>query len=167
VAVLSYALSNPATNAVSVNLAPSFNQRAVSSGTALPPGSSLEFNDVLYRFGKAGAANAVSAAGQSIHLPAGQFSTLQWLGAAVDGHQTSQTFTVTYTDGTKSTFTQSVSDRTNPQSYAGELQAAKLPQRGGSAYLYHYTFHLNPKPVQSIQLPDNAHVQIMAMTLVQ
>jgi hypothetical protein len=169
VAVLSYALSNPATNAVSVNLAPSFNQRVISSGsgTALSPGSSLEFNDVLYRFGEASAANAVSAAGQSIHLPAGQFSTLQWLGAAVDGHQTSQTFTVTYTDGTKSTFTQSVSDRTNPQSYAGELQAAKLPQRGGSAYLYHYTFHLNPKPVQSIQLPDNAHVQIMAMTLVQ
>lgn len=177
VAVLSYALSNPATNAVSVDLAPSFNRSIISNdrgalasaGTysAPLPGSSLEFNDVLYRFGKANAANAVGAAGQTIALPAGQFSTLQWLGAAVSGNQTSQTFTVTYTDGTQSTFAQSISDRSNPQSYAGELQAARLPQRDGNAYLYHYTFHLNPKPVQSIQLPDNTHVQIMAMTLVQ
>ena len=174
VAVLSYALSNPAATAVPVSLAPSFNQGAIRNANAGDayaaqwPGSSLEFNDVLYRFGNGSSANAVRAAGQTISLPTGQFSTLQWLGAAVGGNQTSQTFIVTYTDGTTSTFTQSLSDRSNPQSYAGELQAAKLPQRDRrNAYLYHYTFHLNPKPVQSIQLPSNNAVQIMAMTLVQ
>lgn len=174
VVVLSYALSNPAATAVPVSLASSFNQGAIRNANAGDAyaaqwlGSSLEFNDVLYRFGNAGSANAVRAAGQTISLPTGQFSTLQWLGAAVGGNQTSQTFIVTYTDGTTSTFTQSLSDRSNPQSYAGELQAAKLPQRDRrNAYLYHYTFHLNPKPVQSIQLPSNNAVQIMAMTLVQ
>ena len=174
VVVLSYALSNPAATAVPVSLASSFNQGAIRNANAGDAyaarwlGSSLEFNDVLYRFGNASSANAVRAAGQTISLPTGQFSTLQWLGAAVGGNQTSQTFIVTYTDGTTSTFTQSLSDRSNPQSYAGELQAAKLPQRDRrNAYLYHYTFHLNPKPVQSIQLPSNNAVQIMAMTLVQ
>lgn len=193
VAVLSYALSNPTASATQVSLASSFNKSAISNdgttfaaaggadgkGDAYPAqllGSSLEFNDVLYRFGKANAANAVSASGQTIALPSGQFSGLQLLAASVNGHQTSQPFTVTYTDGTKSTFTQSLSDWLNPQSYAGELQAAKLPYRdthsGGrssnTSYLYNYKFNLNhTKTVKSIQLPNNANVQIMAMTLVQ
>lgn len=193
VAVLSYALSNPAANAVPVSLASAFNRAGIyNDGATFPStggvdhvgdaysapllGSSLEFNDVLYRFGNANAANDISAAGQVITLPSGQFSGLQLLASAMNGSQTAQTFTVTYTDGTQSTFTQSISDWFNPQSYAGELQAAKLPYRDTSSggrdsrtfYLYNYKFNLNnAKTVQSIQLPNNANVQIMAMTLVQ
>ena len=136
----------------------------------------LEHTRVITLGRNANAANDVSASGQAITLPSGQFSGLQWLAAAMNGSQTSQTFTVTYTDGTQSTFTQSISDWFTPQSYAGELQAAKLPYRdtyaGGrdsrTFYLYNYKFNLNnAKTVQSIRLPNNANVQIMAMTLVQ
>ncbi|WP_233840488.1 hypothetical protein [Dyella sp. 2HG41-7] len=193
VVVVSYALSNPSINATPVSLASAFNKTGIyndgatfsSTGgvdnvgdaySAQLFGSSLEFNDVLYRFGAANAANDVSATGQTITLPAGQFSSLQLLAAAVNGSQTSQTFKVTYTDGTSSTFTQSISDWFTPQSYAGELQAAKLPYRdtysGGrdsrTFYLYNYKLSLNnAKTVQSITLPNNANVQIAAMTLVQ
>lgn len=193
VAVLSYALSNPTINAAPVSLASTFNRAAIyndgatfsSTGgvdnvgdaySAQLLGSSLEFNDVLYRFGSANAANDVSASGQTITLPSGRFSSLHLLASAMNGNQTSQTFTVTYTDNTQSTFTQSISDWFTPQSYAGELQAAKLPYRdtytGGrdsrTFYLYGYTFNLNnAKTVQSIKLPNNANVQVMAMTLAQ
>lgn len=193
VIVVSYALGNPIINATTVSLSSAFNRAAIyNDGTSFSStggvdgvgdaysaqllGTSLEFNDVLYRFGSANAANDISAAGQTVTLPAGQFSGLQLLASAVNGSQTSQTFTVTYTDGTKSTFTQSISDWFTPQSYAGELQAAKLPYRDTSSggrdsrtfYLYNYKFSLtNTKTVQSIQLPNNSNVQVMAMTLVQ
>lgn len=193
VVVVSYALSNPTLSATPVSLASAFNKTGIyNDGSTFSStggvdnvgdayssqllGSSLEFNDVLYRFGAANAANDVSAAGQTISLPSGQYSSLQLLAAAVNGSQTSQTFTVTYTDGTKSTITQSISDWFSPQSYAGELQAATLPYRDTSSggrdsrtfYLYNYKLSLNnAKTVQSIQLPNNANVQIMAMTLVQ
>ncbi|RDS79232.1 hypothetical protein DWU98_18955 [Dyella monticola] len=193
VAVLSYALSNPTINAVPVSLTSAFNRTGIyTDGTTFSStggvdgvgdaysaqllGSSLEYNDVLYHFGSANAANDVSASGQTITLSSGEFSGLQLLAASVNGNQTSQTFTVTYTDGTQSTFTQSISDWFTPQSYAGELQAAVLPYRDTSSggrdsrtfYLYNYKFNLNnAKTVQSIKLPNNASVQIMAMTLVQ
>lgn len=193
VAVLSYALGNPTVNPVAVSLAASFNRIGIyndgssfSSGGGLDGvgdaysaqllGSSLEFNGVLYRLGAANYANDVSAAGQTMALPAGRFSSLNLLAAAVNGSQTSQVFTVTYTDGTQSSFTQSISDWFNPQSYAGELQAVKLPYRdtysGGrdsrSFYLYSYKFNLNnSKTVQSIRLPNDANVQVLATTLVQ
>jgi hypothetical protein len=193
VAVLSYALSNPGSDATSVSLASAFNRSgiyndgatfAASGGvdgvgdaySAQLLGSSLEYNDVLYRFGSANAANDISAAGQTITLPAGQYAGLQVLAASTNGNQTAQTFTVTYTDGTTSTFTQSISDWFTPQSYAGELQAAVLPYRDTSSgardsrtfYLYNYKFNLNSaKTVQSIKLPNNASVQVMAMSLVQ
>ena len=193
VVVVSYALSNPVVTATPVSLASAFNKVGIyNDGSTFSStggvdnvgdaystqllGSELEFNDVLYDFGSANANNDVSATGQTITLPAGQFSGLELLAAAVNGSQTSQTFTVTYTDGTKSTFSQSISDWFTPQSYAGELQAAKLPYRdtytGGrdsrTFYLYNYKFSLNnTKTVQSITLPNNSNVQVMAMTVVQ
>ena len=192
VAVLAYALSNPTLDAVPVSLAASFNKIGIyddgasfaSTGgldgvgdaySAQLLGSSLEYNGVLYDLGHANAANDVSASGQAIGLPSGQFSSLQMLAAAVNGSQAAQTFTVTYADGTQSTFTQSISDWFSSQSYAGELQALRLPYRdtytGGrdsrTFYLYSYTFHLNSaKAVKSIQLPNNTNVQVLAMTLV-
>ncbi len=68
---------------------------------------------------------------------------------------------VTYTDGTTSTFTQSLSDWFTPQSYAGETVASSMAYRLTSTgatdnrtfNLYAYTFALNSaKTVQSITL---------------
>ncbi|GAB3459360.1 hypothetical protein GCM10027321_16840 [Massilia terrae] len=138
-------------------------------------GSSTTFNGVTYNYGAANAKNDVSAAGQTIQLPAGQYSSLRMMATAVQGNQTSQLFKVTYTDGTSTTFTQSVSDWFTPQSYANELDAVPMSYRdtntGGrdsrTFHLYNYTFALNnAKTVQSVVLPNNANVEVLAMTVV-
>ena len=66
-----------------------------------------------------GTADAVSST--TIPLPAGNYATLNLLGAAAHGSQTNQRFVVTYTDGTTTTITQSLSDWWGPpQNYTGE-----------------------------------------------
>ena len=138
-------------------------------------GSSTTFDNVTFNYGAANANNDVGALGQTITLPAGQFSSLQMMGTAVNGNQTSQSFNVTYADGTSTTFMQSLSDWFSAQNYAGELTAVPMSYRdtnsGGqdsrTFNLYNYHFALNnTKAVQSIKLPDNSNVEILAMTLV-
>jgi subtilase family serine protease len=120
--------------------------------------------------------NAISAEGQTIPLPSGNFSSLQMLGTGVNGNQTAQPFTVTYTDGSTTTVTQSLSDWQNPQNYPGELEALNMAYvddlyTGGrvpaATYLYGYSFPLDEtKTVASVTLPSNANVEVFAMTLV-
>lgn len=138
-------------------------------------GSSTALNGVTYAYGAANGNNAVSAAGQTLQLPAGQFKSLRMMATAVGGNQASQAFKVTYTDGTSTTFTQSMSDWFTPQSYAGELDAVPMSYRdtnnGGrdsrTFHLYNYSFALNSaKTVQSVVFPNNANVEVLAMTLV-
>jgi hypothetical protein len=130
-------------------------------------------NGSLFTLGAPGT-NAVQAAGQTIALPAGQFSTLTFLGTGVNGPQLGQTFTVNYTDGSSDTFTQDMSDWQNPQGSAGESVAASLAYLdaadGSSWYvpnqLYQYSFTLNnQKTVSSITLPSNGNVLLLAMNL--
>ena len=94
------------------------------------------------------------------------------LATAVNGNQPHQTFVVTYTDGTTSSFTQSVSDWFTPQNYAGESKALKMAYRiapsgatsAGPVYLYGYSFALNSaKTVQSLTLPNNRNVVVLAV----
>jgi hypothetical protein len=145
-----------------------------SSLSASLLGASLIWNGTLFTLGAAGGNNVVSAAGQTIALPAGRFSTLTFLGTAVDGNQPSQTFVVTYVDGTTDTFTQGVSDWFTPRNYAGESDAVDLAYRDLSNgtkdnrtfHVYGYRFALNPaKTVKSIRLPNNGKVKILAVTL--
>jgi len=51
------------------------------------------------------------------------------LATGVNGAQLSQTFKVTYSDGTSATFTQSLSDWFTPGKYAGEVTALSMPYR--------------------------------------
>ena len=113
-------------------------------------------------------ADAVS--GGTIALPAGNDSTLNLLATAVNGNQPNQTFIVNYTDGTSSSFTQSVSDWFTPANYSGESQALKMAYRiapsgatsTGPVYLYGYSFALNStKTVKSITLPNNRHIVVL------
>lgn len=64
--------------------------------------------------------NVLKCAGETVSLSSGQFSTLKMLATGVNGAQTSQTFTVTYTDNSTSTFTQSLSDWHTSSGYSGE-----------------------------------------------
>ena len=156
-----------------------------NSGTAVPNGgldgggyayseallgASVTWNGNTYSLLGADIADAVS--NKTIALPVGNYSTISLLGTAVNGNQANQTFIVNYTDGTSSTFTQSLSDWATPQSYSGESQALQMAYRiapNGSLnnytfYLYGYTFALNPaKTVATIALPANKHVVILAI----
>ena len=101
--------------------------------------------------------------------------TLELLATGVNGSQPNQTFTVTYTDGTTATFTQSISDWAIPQGYAGESTALTTSYRDTSSgtkqaepfNVYEYTFALNPtKTVRSLTLPEDANVEVLAATLI-
>jgi hypothetical protein len=112
--------------------------------------------------------------GGPIPLPAGQFTTLQLLATGVQGDQTSQTITVTYTDNTTSTFTQNFSDWFTPKNHTGEVEGVAMSYRDISDgtqddrpfNLYGYSFNLNSaKTVKSFTLPNNRDVVVMATTL--
>jgi len=137
-------------------------------------GTSVTYNGSTFTFGAPGAADAVSST--TIPLPVGYYSTLNLLGSAVDGSQANQTLTVTYTDGTTSTFTQSFSDwwwdnsKVNP----GETVVLQMPynvtstgaENSGQVSLYGYTFALNSaKAVKSLTLPNNRDVSILGIAL--
>jgi hypothetical protein len=132
-------------------------------------GSSVTSSGITFTLGAAGAADALSNA--TLTLPAGAYTTLNLLGAGVNGNEPNQTFTVTYTDGTTSTFTQSLSDWFTPQNYSGESRALTmaytlLPNgttRPGPYYLYSYAFALNSaKTVKTLTLPANRNVVVLA-----
>jgi hypothetical protein len=177
-------------SAAQVSLSPAFNITGIStdgktftggldgvgyaySETLL--GATQTFDNTLFNIGPANAPDAVSANGSAIGLPAGQFSTLLMLATGVNGSQTAQNFTVTYSDGTSAAFTQSLSDWFKPQNFAGESEAVTMSRRNsnlglpnnGPFYLYGYSFSLNnSKTVSSITLPANNNVKVFALTLV-
>lgn len=133
------------------------------------------FNGVLLDFGAANQLDAVGCSGQSVTLPAGQFSSLMLMATGVNGNQSSETITVTYTDGTTSKFTQNFSDWFTPQKYAGELEGVAMAYRNfdngtkdqRTFNLYAYRFALNStKTVESLTLPNDASVAVLAATLV-
>lgn len=128
--------------------------------------------------------DAISAAAQTITLPSGQFTTLQLLATGIDGPVLAQAFTVTYTDGTTSQFTQNFSDwcscsssTPGPGQQPNEAFSVVMPYRDAANgtednrvfNLYAYTFVLNrSKTVQSLTLPAKASsgaVILMAATL--
>ncbi len=135
-------------------------------------GTSVVFQGLSFNLGPANAPDAVANA--TIPLPTGQYHTLGLLATAVNGNQPSQTFTVTYTDGTTSLFTQGLSDWFTPQSYAGESVAVTMAYRDKSNgtedsrtfNLYGYSFTLNStKTVSSITLPKNQNAVVLSMIL--
>jgi hypothetical protein len=193
VVVLAFALSMGSSNlGTPVNLSSSFDRIGIyTDGTTFPAtggidgvgdayssnllGTSLTWNGATFNFGPPNLSNDVSAGDQTITLPAGSFSSLQMLAIAINGNQTAQTFTVTYSDGTTSSFSQSLSDWFSPQNYTGESKAATMSYRDTSSggtdsrtfYLYGYPFLLNKaKTVASVTLPSNSSVQVLAITLV-
>jgi hypothetical protein len=187
VRILAIAL-RPATTAVDITLAsPNVDAAIANRGTAVPGGglgggyaydssllgSTLTWSGVTFELGAPEVADAITSSTVTI-AAANTHSTLYLLGAAVYGNQTAQAFVVTYTDGTTTTFTQSMSDWGSPQSYAGEsiaLGMADRVQPNGTIdphtyHLYGYSFALNAaKTVQSLKLPANGNVKVLAIAL--
>ncbi len=135
-------------------------------------GSSLTFQSTTFNLGPPNAPNVVSRG--TVPLPPGQYATLSILATGVVGNQTSQTFTVTYSDGTTSPFVRNLSDWKTSQNYAGESVALVMPYRNASNgakdnrtfNVYAYSLALNAaKTVSSITLPNNNNVVVLAMVL--
>ena len=138
-------------------------------------GTSVSAGGNTFTIGAAGSNNVVTAAGQTIVLPSGNYASLKFLATAINGNQANQTFTVTYTDGTTKTFTQSISDWFTPQNYAGESKAVTMSYRdlyngtkdSRTFYVYLYSFALDStKTIKSITLPNQGNVKILAIDLV-
>ena len=173
---------------VAVNLAGAFNvygifndATTITNGGLDTTGSAYSANllgqsvtglGVSFNLGIPGAPNAVANA--SISLPAGNFTSLKFLATGLNGNQANQAFVVAYTDGTSTSFTQSVSDWFTPQAYSGETRVSTMAYRlvdtgildNRTFYLYGYTLALNSaKTVRSITLPNNRNVTVLAITL--
>jgi hypothetical protein len=187
-AVLKLTVVAPSAGTASVNLSPYYNVSGSAvdylpftgggldaggrSYSGLLLGASQSVGGTVFSLGPMGVSDAVS--GQTVKLPAGQFTTLKLLATGANGNQPGQVFTVTYTDGTTASFTQSLSDWCTPQSYSGESKAVPMTYRDNSTgtidsrtlYLYGYSFSLNSaKTVSTITLPQNRNVVVLAITL--
>jgi len=136
--------------------------------------TSRVFSGTLLDFGPANELDAVGCSGQSVALTQSKYSSLVLFATGIEGNQKSQTFTVKYTDGTSSTFTQSLSDWFTPQKYVGESEGVAMAYRNfdngtkdnRTFNLYEYRFALtNTKTVQSLTLPNNSHVAVLSATL--
>jgi len=140
-------------------------------------GAAVAWAGTTFNLGSAGQNNVVAANNQTVVLPGGTYTALQLLGAAVFGPQRG-TFTVHYSDGTSSTFTQSFSDwAVNSSERGGSVVESmgyrNFNQGGGngretrSLFVYGYSFALNPrKQVLSVTFPANGNIKILALDLV-
>lgn len=188
VVAASYVIGTSSTHSISVDLNAAYNVNAIfSNGSAVTNGgvdtnsqaysanllgSSVVWSGATFTIGGAGIPNAVDSA--VLTLPAGNYSSLKLLGTAVQGSHVRQVFVVTYTDGTTDTFTQSMSDWTAPQKYAGEATALTMPYRVGlqgtlsnhPVYVYGYSFAINAaKTVKSLTLPRNREIVVLSVSL--
>jgi Chitobiase/beta-hexosaminidase C-terminal domain/Fn3 associated len=135
-------------------------------------GPTVTWSGVTFNLGTAETADAVSNA--TITLPAVKSSKLNLLGAGVNGSHANQTFVLTYTDGTTTTLTQSVSDWYAAQNYTGESIAVTMAYRinqygvvdNHAADLYGYSFAIDStKTVKSLRLPSSRNVVVLAAAL--
>jgi alpha-mannosidase len=172
-----------------VDLSSSFNRLGIyTDGSTFVPSASLDgggfayssqllgtaptWNGVTFKLGPANQANAVT--GSAVTLPAGRYTSLNMLGTAVEGSQQAQPFTLTYDDGSQSTFKQNLSDWYSPSDFAGEFDAVSMPYRlmgngrkdERAFHLYAYSLDLDSsKNVRSVQLPENENALIFAISL--
>jgi len=134
-------------------------------GHALSPtllGASQVFNGTTFTYGPSSQLDAFNNV--TIPLAPGSFSSLNLLGFAIGGSETSQTFKVNYTNGTYSTSTQNISDWCSPQGYSGETQVVTMSylntgtggEYSGPCYVYGYTIPVTSSlTVSSITLPSD------------
>jgi hypothetical protein len=145
--------------------------RSITGSASLVTWNSQDFN-----LGPATVDDAVTAAGQTIPLPEGYFTSVQLLGTGVNGAQSGMTFTVNYVGGGTTVLTQTFSDwktgytgggTTAPgESIAVRMTSDNSPtgNQGGNTYLYGYVISTtSTKLISSITFPNNADVKILAI----
>jgi hypothetical protein len=143
--------------------------------SATQMGKSITLWGVKFALGAAGHNDMVTGTGAPVlPLPLGTYNKLEFLGTAINGNENGVVFTVTYTDGTVSKFTQNISAWTASKNHSGESIAYTGTyfdtSSGGktkqTVYLYRYSFTLSSsKKVRSVTLPSNADVAVAAISL--
>jgi hypothetical protein len=145
-----------------------------ASQTVTAGGTTQTFN-----FAPGGTLNSINASGQTINLPQGKYGNISLLGSAANGPQTNQVFTISYTDGTSQSFTQSLSDWWAPATtFPGESVAISMPYHLDNTgaqgtqgtnqpiNINEYQFALNPaKTVASITLPNDGNDKFLAINV--
>ena len=142
--------------------------------------SSITWSGATFQFGPVpnssnGQNNFVQAKGQTISLPQGDYGWLYLAGAAANGSRPNQQITLTFTDGSTDTWTQSFSDWCGPQNYAGEtiiqMQPKWVNQVGNvhsqTNYVYGYAYQIPAgKTLASVALPNNTNnLGILGMSM--
>lgn|GEM_PF-1930509 len=162
------------TNGTTFTNATSLDNNGYSYSSALL-GQGFVWNGTEFTIGAPNVPDAVT--NKTIPLPAGKYTAIRMLATAIYAAQPNQTFKVTYTDGTSSTFTQSLSLWTASSAYAGESivqgnMAYRLFSNGTQSTathpnIYGYSFAVtSTKTVSSITLPSNRKVVALAISLV-
>jgi len=137
-------------------------------------GSQVSWAGSTFSFGTPGTLNGIE--NKTLALPSGNYSALNMLATAVNSDKVNMPFIVTYSDGTTTTFHQSLSDWCNPvSSYAGQTIVVTTSYRVSpngaeqvaSCHLYGYSFALNSaKKAVSLTLPSNINnVVVLAVDL--
>jgi hypothetical protein len=109
----------------------------------------------------------------SVTLPTSSYQELHILATGVNGSQTNQPFTVTYSDGSTVTQNISLSDwfASSPQAnerfgVAQDTRWGPTATQYGNIHLFNYTIALaSSKTVQSLTLPNDTNVKVIALTL--
>jgi hypothetical protein len=189
VASATYTISAPAP--VSVSLVGAANVYAIVNEGSAVPGTGVDLHEYAYpaqqlgsqvswagstfTFGTPGTLNGIES--KTLALPPGNYSALNMLGTAVNGDKLNMPFVVTYSDGTTTTFSQSMGDWCYPESsYAGQSIVLSTTYRvspnGGeqvaTCHVYGYSFALNSaKKAVSLTLPPSYvnNVVVLAVDL--
>ena len=135
-------------------------------------GSTVVWNGMTFDIGPPNVQDAVW--GGTITLPAGKYTDLFMLGAMVNNIPPAETFTVTYTDGTKTVLNQNMSDWFNAAGWPGESVVNCSEKRNyedgtsqpDSVCVYGYDIQLDDtKTVKSVTLPNNRNIVMLSMDL--
>ncbi len=139
-------------------------------------GTSVFANYHSYQIGplSSGANNVLQGgSGVNVTLPSGSYQELHMLATGVNGSQANQPFTISYSDGSTATQNISLSDwfASSPQvnerfAVAQDTRWGPSATQYGNIHLFNYTIALDTsKTLQSLTLPNNTNVKVVAMTL--
>lgn len=133
------------------------------------------FENVAYQFGNTsdGENNAIEGRNQIISLPSGDYSSIRFLGSATEGDKTG-VFRINYTDGSYDEVTITQRDWCTSNT-SGEKIVQTMDHRHSSSndqmidthiFAYYLTPNIN-KTVESLVMPDNVNMHILAITLIK
>jgi hypothetical protein len=148
-----------------------YSWEALGSGKLIP----FEKGNVSFDLGSPNQPGVTRMAGQTIHVPPGNYRTINLAATAVNGARKDRVFRLTYTDETSDTWKQSFSDWAAPQNFAGETKILTMEYRNRGdgtkdqrpVHLYGYSRAVPAgKTLRSITLLEtDPKVQILAIQM--